>query len=843
MLRKWIQMSNEKLTPMLQQYMEIKKNTNDALVFYRLGDFYELFFEDAVTASKVLDLVLTARSAGGSQKAPMCGVPHHAAKSYIQKLVNAGYKVAIVEQVEDPKAVKGIVKREVVEIVTPGTNIENDDNDTRAIASIHTDLVYATIVSCDIINGSIQAIRVMNEHVEVMKILQQFQVKELVVGIAENPELIKDIKAKTDIFVSVESEEDLSVNHKDNGIKRALSRLMAYLQNTQKRNLNHLGEVVVLNDQSYLKMDYSSMTNLELIDSNNGKQMSLYKYLNRTHTNMGSRLLKEIIMKPLVNKSDIEARHTIIDTLHEDYVLNDRIVQILKETHDIHRIVARLATLKHNAQDFVRLYKTLIHFKDLQDLLEEVEPFKFLSNLNPLHQLQETLENSIYEDAPVLLKEGRTFKAGLNKELDELIELSKNGRRWLLEYESKQREITGIKNLKVSYTRAFGYYIEISKGQIENVKDSFGYIRKQTLTNAERYISEELQDYEVKISEASSRILEIETALFDEITEMAKQHSLQIHAIGEAIAYLDVMVAFAEVSLTNGYNKPKFVDTKTLEIVEGMHPVLKHTLEDHQYISSNSNMNPNDYTQVLTGPNMGGKSTYMRMVALNVIMAQIGCFVPSESMTLGIVDQIFTRMGASDDILMGQSTFMVEMLEAQTAITRATPNSLILFDEIGRGTSTYDGMALAQAIIEHIHLNIKARTIFSTHYHELVTLESMYEGIKNVHVEVHEENDHVTFLYKVVPGRADKSYGINVARLAHLPATIIERAQNNLLRLELSKDTSSIDSKIIHVETQPQAFTKLKNSLEQLDLNQMTPLEALTLLMDLQKIVKEDNHE
>lgn len=558
---------------------------------------------------------------------------------------------------------------------------------------------------------------------------------------------------------------------------------------------------------------------------------------------MGARALKEVIMKPLVNVEEIQERHAIIKELHNDFILNDRIVDILKETYDVHRIIARFATDKHNAQDFIRLSKTLIKFKQMQALTEDTEHFEFVSDVDSLVDLATLIEDAINEDAPVMLKEGRTFKAGLNRELDELLELSKNGKKWLVNYETEQREITGIKNLKVSYTRAFGYYIEISKGQIENVKDSFGYIRKQTLTNAERYISEALQEYEVKISEASSRILEIETVLFEKYTEIVKKHSASIHLIGEQLAFMDIMVAFAEVSQLPGFTKPKFSEKKLIAIKGGMHPVLKHTLSDHQYISSDSTLDSTNFTQILTGPNMGGKSTYMRMVALNVIIAQLGCFVPSEDMTLSVVDQIFTRMGASDDILMGQSTFMVEMLEAQTAISRATENSLILFDEIGRGTSTYDGMALAQAIIEHIHLNVKARTIFSTHYHELVTLESMYDGIVNVHVEVHEENDHVTFLYKVLPGRADRSYGINVARLAHLPLSIIERAKTNLQRLELSQDKRSIDSKIIQVETVPQSYIKVKESLTSVDMNKMTPLEALTLLMDLQNIIKEPDHE
>ena len=497
-------MNYDALTPMLQQYMDIKKNTNDALVFYRLGDFYELFFEDAQVASRVLDLVLTARSAGGNQKAPMCGVPHHAAKSYIQKLVNAGYKVAIVEQIEDPKSVKGIVKRDVVEIVTPGTYIENEDNETREIASIYCDHVYATIVSCDLVSGNLKALRVGNDEAEIIKTLYQFQVKEVVFEDDKAADLIKTIHDKTTIIVSYESTVQSKIKHEDYAVEKALKTLMAYLQTTQKRSLEHIGDVEVLNDSAYLKMDYATMTNLELIDSNNGKNLSLYRFLNKTQTNMGSRALRSILMKPLLSTSLIAKRHAIIETLNDDYILNDKLVVLLKETHDIHRITARLATDKHNAQDFVRLAKTLHAFAAMQTLLEEDSNFDFLGHLDALASVSQKIDSEIYEDAPVMLKEGRTFKPGIDASLDELIQLSTNGKKWLLDYEASQRELTGIKTLKVSFTRAFGYYIEVSKGQIENVKDSFGYIRKQTLTNAERYVSEPLQEYEVKISEASA---------------------------------------------------------------------------------------------------------------------------------------------------------------------------------------------------------------------------------------------------------------------------------------------------------------------------------------------------
>lgn len=833
-------MSN--LTPMMKQYMEIKENTNDALVFYRLGDFYELFFDDAITAAKVLDLVLTQRSAGGDKKAAMCGVPHHAAKSYIQKLVSNGYKVAIVEQVEDPKDAVGIVRREVVEIITPGTYIEDEHQDSRYLAALHQDLVYATIVSCDLVSGVIRALRIVNESTEIIKSLQQFEVKELVIDPSFDKAILREIEGKTDIHISIQDSIDEDTKHPDFAIQSALARLNQFLFYTHKRKLNHLSEVQIMNDQSYLKMDYAAMSNLELVDHQKSKDLSLYHFINHTETNMGSRALKTVLMQPLLNEKDIIKRQNQIEVLMNDYTLSDQSFEHLKNTYDIHRVVARLASGKHNSQDFVRLKKTLQVFSHIQKSFEYEPLFDFL-NINPLLELSDTLESAIYDDAPVALKEGRTFKSGLNAQLDELMSLTKQGRQWLVAYEQKQRDITGIKNLKVGYNRAFGYYIEISKGQVENVKDEHGFIRKQTLTSAERYINQELQEYETKISQASEEILKLESLLFEEYTQYVSQFSKEIHNIGDAIAYLDVLMSLSEVSKLPGYTRPIFNHDSIIDIKKGKHPVLAQRLIDHQYIASDVLIDKDRKILILTGPNMGGKSTYMRMIALNVILAQIGCYVPCAFANISIVDQIFTRMGSSDDILMGQSTFMVEMLEAQTALSRATKHSLILFDEIGRGTSTYDGMALAQAILEYIHMSVQCMSVFSTHYHELVALEGMYPGMKNVHVEVFEENDTVTFLYKVVDGNAKQSYGINVARLAHLPKSLIDRASQNLQVLELSKSSVNIDHKIINVEVEPQGYAVIKDRLGRLDVNKITPIESLMLLSELKSLLGGDDIE
>ena len=837
----WGMTMNKPSTPMMKQYMEIKENTNDALVFYRLGDFYELFYEDAEIAARVLDLVLTERSAGQGQKAKMCGVPHHASKNYIQKLVANGYKVAIVEQIEDPRDAVGIVKREVVEIITPGTYFDLEDHETREIAAVHIEHIYASVVMCDLVSGQVKGVRVSHHPIDIIKVLQQFQVRELVINEGTSPKLIQEIQDKTNIVLSQENNYSKSIQHEDHAFELALQRLYQYLFYTHKRDLVHLTPLKIMNDQSYLKLDYNSMANLELINHGSSRDLSLFQFLNKTKTNSGARLLKEWIMQPLVSQHAIINRQDKIERLMNQFVLSDSLSQELKETYDIHRVVARLASDKHNAQDFVRLRKTLVRFKTIRDILVDEVLFKDVLEVDSLEALEQMIGLAIYDDSPVVMKEGRTFKPGLNKELDELQEISTGGKQWLLDYEMRQQEMTGIKNLKIGYNRAFGYYIEISKGQIENVLPEFGFIRKQTLTSAERYINQELQEYETKASQATERILALEAQLFDDYTKQVKHYIHKISQVADELASLDAILSLMHVSSNPGYVKPTLNENRTIDIKQGKHPVLAATLKEHDYIASDVLIDPNRNILILTGPNMGGKSTYMRMIALHVIMAQMGAFVPAESANISIVDQIFTRMGASDDILMGQSTFMVEMMEAQMALTHASKNSLILFDEIGRGTSTYDGMAIAQAILEYIHLSIGCMSVFSTHYHELVTLADMYDGLTNVHVQVHEENDNVTFLYSVVDGHAKQSYGINVAKLAHLPDTLIQRASENLQRLELSKSSINLDSKVITLEVEPQYVSQIKNKLQNIDVNQMTPMESLMLLAELKDIMEASN--
>lgn len=767
-----------------------------------------------------------------------CPIIH---KSYIQKLVSQGYKVAIVEQVEDPKEVKGLVRREVVEIITPGTFIENEEVETNEIGALHSDLVYATLVLCNITSGSLRAVQVLNESLEIIKALQQYQVKEIVVGTDFDQKIIRDIKDKTAIFVSYQDQDDTQIKHEDHAIEKALQKMIGYLNYTQKRNLDHLGEVVVLSKLSYLKMDYASIANLELIQHGTNKDLSLFSFLNKTQTHIGARTLKDALLQPLIDTNDIKFRQDVIEFFLSQGQLADQLRGLLKESYDIHRVIAKVATQKNNSQDFIRLKNTLNIFTEIQSLAKDNELLSFVCQQNDLREVYLALESAVHDDAPVQLKDGRTFKSGLNAELDELLSITKDGRKWLLNYEAEQREKTGIKNLKVGYTRAFGYYIEITKGQVDNVKEDHGFIRRQTLTNAERYISEELQEYETKVLAAGDRILAIEQELFKKYTEYVLNYAHEIQKIGEVMGELDMLLALTEISSLPGYVKPTFNNSNIIDIQEGRHPVLEQELSSHQYIASDVNFDEEHQLQILTGPNMGGKSTYMRMVALIIIMGQMGAYVPADSATLSIVDQIFTRMGASDDILMGQSTFMIEMLEAQSALSKATKNSLILFDEIGRGTSTYDGMALAQAILEYIVHSVGCNTIFSTHYHELTSLESMYPGIKNIHVEVHEEDDKVTFLYRILEGRADKSYGINVARLAHLPQTVIERAKQNLEALEAQKESLDLNKEVVIVKSEPQDYTSAKNLINKIDINHVTPMEALTLLSELKNILGDNN--
>ncbi len=836
----------ENLTPMMKQYMDVKNSVEDALVFYRLGDFYELFFEDAKIASKELDLVLTGRSSGNNQKAPMCGVPYHAAANYIQKLIAKGYKVAIAEQMEDPKQAKGIVRREVIQILTPGTTLSPMENQTTVIGALSDDLISYTLVFCDITSGSLQGYIISKEKTVLLQTLLQYSVSELVVqGIDDD--LRAEIETKTGCVVSFHHAHEVAplaaqlLSTDNPGLNETGTLLISYLETTQKRNLNHLKPLILSQDQSAMVMDYSTQVNLELVQParTQTRKATLFSFLDQSHTAMGSRLLKEWVTHPLINASEILKRQSAIQSFNQNYLDLVQIQKSLDQCFDVEKILAKIAFGSVNPQDILRLEATLFHYQSIVQILDDVNAHS-LRSVPELDTLATILNQAFDESAPLNVKDGHVFKSNVSEMLDEMRSIQHDGKSWLLAYEQQQREKTGIKNLKIGYTRAFGYYIEISKGALSQVRDDFGFIRKQTLTTGERFISEELQQWEVKLNAAADQVIEIEEALFKQYLDLINTHHQMLVNCAANIAYLDAIGALAQISHRHGYVVPSFNTENELCIQEGRHPILENSPASNQYIANSIDMKDQNLVYILTGPNMGGKSTYMRMVALICIMAQIGCSVPAQRADLPILDQIFTRMGASDDILMGQSTFMVEMSEAQSALEKATSKSLILFDEIGRGTSTYDGMALAKAIIEYVATVIKAKTIFSTHYHELTSMAEENDSIANIHVEVHEENTTVTFLYKVLPGKADKSYGINVARLAHLPRSVIERASDLLVMFEESKHSINMNQTIIKMKIEPTGYLKAKEILSQVDVNQMTPLQAMSLLDQIKTILEHE---
>lgn len=838
----------DKMTPMMEQYFEVKKSVEDALVFYRLGDFYELFFEDAEVASKALDLVLTARSIGNNQKAPMCGVPFHAASSYIQKLINQGFKIAIVEQLEDPKSAKGIVKRGVIQVVTPGTTFNLEEKSTTVIAALNGDLIQYNLVLCDITSGRLSSLHVAHDPATLLQTLNQYAIAELLVSPDLDPSLRNEIEEKTMTMLTIASDDHVSAMSRQY-LKGKFSELtlqggrilLNYLQATQHRELSHLQPLVEAQQRDFMQMDYSTELNLELIQSqrNNSKKATLFSYLDRCQTAMGSRLLRDWITHPLIQETQIVERQQQITFLMNETLVNLEIQESLKRCFDIEKILAKLSFGTMNPQDVLRLRTTLGYVPAIQSALA-VSQFQFFQAIDAHKELYQDLLAAFKEEVPLNVRDANVFNDGISAELDEYRGLLKTGKNWLLNYEQEQREKTGIKTLKVGYNRAFGYYIEISKGALSQLNGDYGYIRKQTLTTGERFISEALQSWETKINEATEQVVRIEEALFQTYLGRIEQARQSLTQLARALAQIDVLWALSAVCSQHGYVCPKFNDEQHLAIIDARHPILEDSLNRSQYIANSIVMEPQDQVYILTGPNMGGKSTYMRMIALLVVMAQIGCFVPAASAELPIFDAIFTRMGASDDILMGQSTFMVEMNEAQQALAKATVNSLILFDEIGRGTSTYDGMALAQAILEYISTIIHAKTIFSTHYHELTAMSDANPSIRNIHVDVYEENQSVTFLYKVVAGKADRSYGVNVARLAHLPQSVIDRARDLLAMFETNKHNINVNQAIVKMNVEPAGFVEARQILNTVDINKTTPLQALSLLETLKETINKE---
>lgn len=833
-------------TPMMKHYLELKEQHEDAIIFYRLGDFYEMFFEDAKTASSELDLVLTGRNAGVEERVPMCGIPHHAAKGYIQRLIQKGYKVAIVEQLEDPALAKGLVKRDVIKIVTPGTIMDevSDEKTTVYIASLHDFKFGLAVILCEMTTGELRA-QLIDKHVmAIQKVLLGNNVREIVIQEKFDKKIVKMIEEMQTITVSYHNDNALKEEYRhllngieDDRVETAFGVLTNYLDETQKRNMAHLNAVEMVYENDFLQMDFSTKQNLELTSSlrSNSRSQTLWSFLDKCRSSMGSRLLKKWIEYPLVDTAMINRRLNAVEYLNDNFITKDELREHLGFVYDMERLSARVAYGSANPRDILRLIKTLEHTPQIFELFHDCSAYEEFQSIDPCRELYDMIEGAIIDNPPLTLKDGGVFVEGYNEELDQVSEIGKNGKNWILELENKERERTGVKSLKIGYNRVFGYYIEVTKTNLDSIKDEFGYVRKQTLTNAERFITQELKDKEDAIVHAQERSIRLEAELFNHLLNQIKVYLPKLHDLSHALATIDALYALAEISSENGYTRPQFHTGHSIHMKEARHPILDRMMKTTRYVSNDLEMGEDNDILMITGPNMGGKSTYMRQTVLLVIMAQIGCFVPAKKAEMPIFDQIFTRIGASDDIMSGQSTFMVEMIEANNALQNATANSLILFDEIGRGTSTYDGMALAQAMIEYIMRNIKAKTLFSTHYHELTEMAEKNAGIRNVHVDVHEEDDKVTFLYRVLDGKADKSYGINVARLAHLPSSVLERAKQILDNLELQPNMVKEVKPPLVIEKENPQHMQIINQVKQVDVNKMTPMEAMQFLYELKE--------
>ncbi len=813
-----------KYTPMINQYLQVKKQHQDKIVFYRLGDFYEMFFEDAKIASNILDLVLTAR--GKNENAvPMCGIPFHSAKSYIQKLVNNGYSVAIVEQLEEAVAGK-IVERDVVKIITPGTILNDEETkEVNYLLSIYDTKFSFILLYLDHFSGEM-FVREIQRDITVLTTYLDSNIKEIIIRKHfEHKQYLKNIPVTIVDHILDISEYQYLNTFSDVGIIQAFELLMQYLKYTQKTKIAHLQPLYKIDDNHYLAMDVATKHNLELITSTKNKKYSLWGYLDRCVTVGGSRKLMKWIEYPLVNVTQINQRLEVVGKLKDDIYVKNVLKEMLRDVFDLQRLYSKIAYENISPKELLKLQITLNKAPEILALFKTIKDYQHVSVCSEIANL---LNEALLPEVSTNIKDGNVFKSEFNDELKTYRHLQQEGGKYILALEQQEREKTGIKNLKIAYTRAFGYYIEISKGQIENIKDEFGYIRRQTLTTGERYISLELKEIEEKLLHAKEKILEIELKLFSELLHEIKKYQQEIKILADTLSEIDCYLALSEVSSQYGYIKPEF--TQKTKIVEGRHPILESLMTKGQYISND--FENNQEIMILTGPNMGGKSTYMRQIALIVLMAQIGCYVPAKQAELKLFTKIFTRMGASDDILSAQSTFMVEMSEANNALRHADSQSLILFDEIGRGTSTYDGMSLAWAMIEYIQKNIKATTIFSTHYHELTQLATL-EQVANYYVEVEEEKDHITFLYKVKPGFMNKSYGINVAQLAKLPDFIIERSKEVIKTLG-SYQTASIPETNLVVQNHTSKVTQL---IQNANVDAMTPLEALLFVVKLKEEV------
>ena len=831
-----------KLTPMMRQYFEIKENYKDCILFFRLGDFYEMFFEDAETAARELELVLTGRDCGLEKRAPMCGIPFHASNSYIGRLVAKGYKVAICEQVEDPKFAKGIVKRDVIKVITPGTYTDSsfvEETKNNYIMTIYADLERnrCSLAITDISTGDFLATEGELEKGVILDEISKFNPKEIILLDSLDQELIKDITLTTPALISRKPIEYFEENFKEvlnnqfgeksNSlslmIKKSSNALVKYILDTQKISLTNINDIEVYSLVDFMTIDLSSRRNLELTENlrEKSKKGSLLWVLDKTETSMGSRMLRRWIEEPLVNKEKITLRLNAVEELFNDLSLNDSLKEALHDIYDIERILGKISNKNANAKDLIALKTSIGKIPNVKGIIENCTSSllnDYYNNLDDLRDIYELLEKSIKEDPSLTLKDGDLIKDGFNSEIDELRLAKTNGKDWISSLENREREFTGIKSLKVGFNKVFGYYIEISKANYSSIPEG-RYIRKQTLANAERFITPELKEIEEKLLGASEKLCSLEYDIFLDIRNEVENHIDRLKTTAKIIAELDCISNLAFVALENDFIKPEINEDGETKIENGRHPVVEKVIPKGEFIPNDTIINKDDnQLLIITGPNMAGKSTYMRQVAIITLMCQIGSFVPASKANISVVDKIFTRIGASDDLAGGKSTFMVEMWEVSNILKNATENSLVLLDEVGRGTSTYDGLSIAWSVIEYIckNKNLRCKTLFATHYHELTKLEGEIHGVRNYSVAVKEVDNNIIFLRKIIEGGADQSYGIEVAKLAGIPDEVINRAKEILetLEMESSKDNLDLALKEVNASKEEMKEASIEASYE-----------------------------
>ena len=866
----------EEFSPMMQRYLATKREYEDCVLFYRLGDFYEMFFEDAINVSRELELTLTGKLCGQEARAPMCGIPYHAAETYISRLIEKGYKVAICEQLEDPKTTKGIVKRGVIRVVTPGTVLESnllEEKKNNYIMSIYKVGTYFGIAICDISTGDFRTTQITesNNFPKLLDEISRYSPAEIVVNefMTESKDEISKIKERFELYISKVPDEYFSseisnIKNKCNFVDDigkeyvptnqeisicAIQALIHYLKETQKTNLDHINKIIFYKTTKYMALDINARRNLEVTEKmrDKSKKGTLLWVLDKTSTSMGGRLLRRWLNDPLIDVNEIKNRLEAVRELKDNVILRGDICESLKKVYDIERLTGKISYGSANGRDMISLKNSLRQLPDLKKELANVESnmLKDLSsNLDELTDICELIDKSIVDEPPMSVKEGGLIKIGYDEEIDKLKKATTEGKTWLLELEAREKEATGIKNLKVGFNRVFGYYLEVSKSNMSQVPDR--YIRKQTLTNGERYITEELKNLENQILGAEEKVINLEYNAFTEIREKIEGEIRRLQKSAEVVSTLDVLCSFATVAEDMNYVEP-IVDTEgIIDIKDGRHPVIEKMLPSGSFVQNDTYLNKEDNRlAIITGPNMAGKSTYMRQVALITLMAQIGSFVPASYAKIGVVDKIFTRVGASDDLSMGQSTFMVEMMEVANILKDATKNSLVILDEIGRGTSTYDGLSIAWAVAEYIADKEKcgAKTLFATHYHELTELEDKLEGVKNYSIAVKEKGEDIIFLRKIIPKGTDESYGVHVARLAGVPQVVTKRANEILRSLERK---NVLTGKAIEKESKKQQtsgqldmynykLAEIAEEIDKIDLNQLTPIDALNTLLKIKE--------